>query len=232
MILRDILRPHSLAGFLYNGVKSSCLVHIPGDPDRFSNLINDKAIDDYLEEIPEKSTLRNRSGELSYIDMVDCLVDGEKVEKWSKEEVLEHFNSGGATVVKDFGKGRSAPSELTKLLSDIDRIFQSNCSLWCNIYMTKEKTALGAHIDQDSIIVMQYKGSKSWDFFGKVLDWKTSKPVGKLIMKQGDFLYFSKWVPHKVDTIPGIETGQITMEIPTNLDHNAIYPDNWEDGII
>ena len=83
------------------------------------------------------------------------------------------------------------------------------------------------HVDNNSIIVLQFKGKKQWDFFGETLDWRTNKPVNSVILSQGDFLYIPKWSPHVARNIPGFETGHATIEIPTSMDREAKYPSKW-----
>ena len=79
------------------------------------------------------------------------------------------------------------------------------------------------------IIILQFKGDKEWDFFGEVNDWKTDAPVNKIMLKQGDLLFFPKWAPHVAKTIPGVETGHATIELPSEFSKDAIYPKKWMD---
>ena len=160
-------------------------------------------------------------------EMVDCFADGQLYQLDTSQEVLDHIDKGFPAVVKDIGKYGKDGLKLHNLLKDIDIIFETNYSLWCNLYISKEHNALPPHVDNDSIIVLQFKGKKEWDFFGEVNDWKTGEPVHKLILNQGDFLYFGKWTPHVAKNISNVETRHATFQLPTRLDNTATYPHKW-----
>ena len=232
MKVRDIIRPSNLMDFLYNGVRDNLLVHIPGDKNKFTDVINDDIVNDYIRSIPRRSDVLRGMRGYTIEEMVDCFTGGEMHSLNTSQEVLDHIDSGGAAVVKDIGKYGKDGLKLHNLLKDIDVIFDTNYSLWCNLYISKKHNTLPPHIDNDSIIVLQFKGKKEWDFFGEVNDWKTGKPVHTLILNEGDFLYFGKWTPHVAKNISNTETRHATFQIPTKLDHTATYPHKWAASLL
>lgn len=228
MNLRNILHPTTLPVFLFRGVASNRLVHLTGrDPDMYENMVNDEIITKYIEKIENGryDPLRNKTHKLN--DLVSCIKDGKFEECTGKSSIDDHIKQGGAIIVKDIGRFSDESLHLHHLLRQIDQIFKTNYSLWCNLYISQEKNALNPHIDKDSVIVLQFKGQKKWDFFGETNDWKTNKPVKSIILNQGDFLYIPKWAPHVAENIPGVQTGHATIEIPTTMDREAKYPTDW-----
>jgi hypothetical protein len=159
--------------------------------------------------------------------MIDYVKDGIPQSCDNLLNFREVLNDGSTVIIKDIGKFRDEGTEIHYLLRDLDLIFNTNYTLWCNLYISKGKNALEPHIDQHAIIILQFKGDKEWDFFGEVNDWKTDKPVNKFVLKQGDLLYFPKWAPHVAKTIPGIETGHATIELPSQFSKDVIYPKKW-----
>ena len=229
MLLKDILAPISETIFMYRGVKSYKLVHVTGrNSDIYKDVVNDTIIDQYLRKTKSKKRVDLTIGE-RYIfkEMVGGWIDGDPVEIKTIKAYKQHIENGHAAIIKDIGRFGDEGRELHELIKDIDRLFNSNFSLWCNVYASNKNRALPPHTDGDSIIVLQYEGSREWDFFGLVTDWRTNKPVEKITINQGDFLYFPKWAPHVAAEVTH-KTGHMTFQIPTHLDRNATCPEGWE----
>ena len=230
MTLKEIIRPISQSVFLYKAVKAGRLAHIPAkDPKIFDTLMNDDIIENYINKILHDERFdKLMSKKYSLEECLDGFIDGSSVGGFtSAKEYLDHVGKGNAAVVKDIGKFHDEGDELHELMRDIDYIFHSNYSLWCNVYISDNKTALAPHTDMDSIIILHFRGKRHWNFFGAVNDWKTGKPVSEIHLSEGDFLYFPKWAPHVVKKVPGEVGAFCTIEIPTPYDVNAQCPDGW-----
>jgi len=240
MLLKDILNPINQTSFIYNAVIGQKLVHIKSEnPNIYSTLINDSIIDNYLNKVSQgRKHPFNRS--FKFEDMIDYVPGspmrgtdhfGTDDGKPKSCETITNFykilNNGHTVIIKDIGRFKDEGEPIYKLLKGINAIFKSSGRLWCNLFISKSRNALAPHVDKHAIIVLQYKGEKNWDFFGEVSDWKTNNPVHKIVLKQGDFLYFPKWAPHYATTSPGIETGHATIEIPSDYSRYAKFPQEW-----
>ena len=228
MLLRDILNPINLTSFIYRVVIREKLIHVCNrDPNIYSSVINDNIIDGYIDKVNKGRENILKGYTFNFRDMIDYVKDGVPQSCESLPNFRQILNDGSTVIIKDIGKFGDEGNVLHYLLRDLDKIFNTNYTLWCNLYISKGKNALRPHIDQHAIIVLQFKGRKEWDFFGKVNDWKTDKPVHKIMLNQGDLLYFPKWAPHVARTIPNVETGHATIELPSEYSKNAIYPEEW-----
>ena len=229
MLLKHILGPARETVFMYKAVKSYKLAHITNrDPNLYKDLLNDDVIKKYLKKVRTKQRVDLNIGEtLSLDDAASGFKDGEAVDFKTLKSYNEHAKQGYATIIKDIGRFGDEGHELHELLKDIDRAFESNFSLWCNIYSSNKRKALEPHTDSDSIIVLQYEGQRVWNFFGAARDWKTDEPVEYVTMSAGDFLYFPKWTPHVAADV-NARSSHATIQIPTKLDQMATCPDDWE----
>lgn len=230
MTLRDILGSVNQTSFIYNAVLKQRLVHLTNrNPDIYKNIINDEIIDAYIEKVKGGRREAIRGTTTEFDGMVDYVVDGLPQPCSCVDDFLNVKNKKFTVIIKDIGRYEDEGLVLHKLLTNLDTIFNTNLSLWCNLYISAGQNALNPHIDQHAIMILQFKGEKEWDFFGEVKRWKTDEPVHKIILKQGDFLYFPKWAPHVAKTIPNIETGHATIELPSEFSRDAIYPQSWLD---
>ena len=232
MLLRDILQSIILPTFLYKAVRGRKLMHIKSDtPDLYKNLMNDEIIDCFLTKIEDRRFDPLRQKLYTLDEMVDYVEPDSETRAPQSCKTKEGFNkrreAGYTVLVKDIGRFSDEGRELHILLRDLDTIFNTNYNLWCNLYISSEKSALNPHIDNHSIIVLQYEGKKIWDFFGEIQDWKTNEPVNQIELNQGDFLYFPKWAPHVAHPAPGIKTAHATIELPSSYDTEAEYPFKW-----
>jgi hypothetical protein len=232
MLLRDILHPVNLPTFLYKAVRGRKLMHIKScNSDLYKDLMNDAIIDCFLTKIENRrfDPLRQKLYTIDeLVDYVDTNSDNRAPQSCKTKKGFNKRRKAGYTVlVKDIGRFSDEGRELHNLLRDLDNIFQTNYNLWCNLYISNKKSALKPHVDQHSVIVLQYSGKKIWDFFGQIQDWKTNEPVNQIELNQGDFLYFPKWAPHVAHPIPGVKTAHATIELPSSYDAHAKYPLKW-----